>query len=177
MARLRPNSRAAAEAARTTILAGAKVMRAGRAAERGAVGRPVGRYRQMDETKLHALLSNAVHLDSAEAAADAPEGVEAVMVNHLDDSMAGVLRCHPSLHAIFHMGSSSLTDAGVELMTSLSGLEVLSLEWSDRLTDKSLRLLSRLSSLRHLDISFCFGLSQSAIEQFHRALPDCEIER
>jgi len=122
------------------------------------------------------LVQSAVRVDSVNSAAALPEGVEAVMLELLDDSVALELKRHSSIRGVFHMGNSCLTDEGVEALASLPKLEALCLEWSAALTDESLVSLSSATALSYLDISFCFGFSSRAVSNLRRALPGCDIE-
>jgi hypothetical protein len=82
----------------------------------------------------------------------------------------------PNLRVLSHSGNSSITDAGVRVLATLTCLEELDLEWSERLTDDALDALAMLPRLRWVDLSFCFGVTEAGLARLRRARPEVKIE-
>lgn len=129
----------------------------------------------MDDS-LQQLMLDAVSAGGPEALESLPVETVAVLLVHLDDAVALACRRLSRLRALVHSGNSSLTDAGLALLSSLEELEVLDLEWSASITVDGLRSLAKLKNLRWLDISFCPGVSVRDVAELQQVLPRCEIE-
>jgi hypothetical protein len=97
--------------------------------------------------------------------------------------------------------NGNITDAGIEHLAGMTGLERLALPGCPRLTDVSLEYISEMDELRYLDLrgcegigdegleqlqgleslervllGGCWGVSPEAVRALQRALPDCSVE-
>jgi hypothetical protein len=126
--------------------------------------------------ELEHLTANATPIQNADAARALPLDTVAVLVALLDDSLAPALLRLPRLRVLVHRGNSSITDAGLQHLATLSTLEVLDLEWSSAITGRGLRSVARLLNLRWLDLSFCSAITREDVDELQRALPHCEVE-
>ena len=66
-----------------------------------------------------------------------------------------------------------MTDAGLEDLARIEGLESLKLTATD-VTDNGLRLLSKLKNLKSLNLTST-NVTEVGVGQLQKALPDCEI--
>ena len=122
------------------------------------------------------LFLKATRANSIEEIEALPLDTIAVHLQVLDDEGAAALKRFAHLRAVLHCGSSTITDAGLGIMSTISSLEALDLECSEAISDASLAGLARMPNLRWVDFSFCNRLTPSAISEFARAMPDCEVE-
>jgi hypothetical protein len=128
-------------------------------------------------SELEYLTANATPVQNAGAVDGLPLDTVAVLVALLDDSVAEALLRLPRLRALVHRGNSSITDAGLQHLETLSTtLEALDLEWSSAITGRGLRSVAKLRNLRWLDLSFCPAITREEVRDLQRALPDCEVE-
>jgi hypothetical protein len=58
----------------------------------------------------------------------------------------------------------SITDAGLQWLTALTGLQFLDLAWCNNITDAGLRCLAPLASLQHLDLRECSNITDAGLQ-------------
>jgi hypothetical protein len=97
---------------------------------------------------LEYLIGSATPVQNAGAVDGLPLDTVAVLVALLDDSVAQALLRLPGLRALVHRGSSSITDAGLRHIETLSTLEALDLEWSSAITARGLRSIMAVRAIR-----------------------------
>ncbi len=74
------------------------------------------------------------------------------------------------------LGGTQLTDAGLEPLKTLKGLEILSLQRTS-ITDAGLTHLMGMTGLRSLDLSVNSKVTDAGIARLQKALPNCRIHR
>jgi hypothetical protein len=75
---------------------------------------------------------------------------------------------------VLTLGSTQVTDAGLEHLKGLAKLKILSLSNSKGVTDAGLEHLKGMSSLRQLSL-WGTGCTKEAFDELRKALPDCNI--
>jgi hypothetical protein len=70
-----------------------------------------------------------------------------------------------------------VTDCGVNIICSFTGLTHLDLGGCGDITDNCIASLSSLPSLTDLSVNYCFGVTKHAIDDLKRMRPNLRITR
>ena len=73
--------------------------------------------------------------------------------------------------------NSAITDAALESLSKVVGLESIDLEWATNITDNGISNLSVLTSLKYIDLSFCSNVTDTGVSSLKSSIKGVTIEQ